>query len=651
MSGVLFGLSLLAFILGALATALPGKQFSTKAAFTLAALGGLLAVGAGLAAIYGAPFNGVVDLGYGVGAAGLRLDRLVGLFVFISGIVVVPVSIYSLEYRVQGRRRVFAALYNLLLVATLLVLAADSAFLFLIFWEVVTILFYGLVVFEDRRVGRISAGYVYSAASKLGTALILAAFLVAFASTGSLSFETIAQSSMPSMYKDAAFILAFIGFGLKAGMVPVQIWLPDAHSKSPKPISALLAGAILNLGFYGLVRFNLQTLGPGPEWWGILVLLVGGVSAAVGILYGIAQKDLSRFVAYSSVENAGIILLGIGVSMLGWSAGLGPLAGLGLLVALYHMLHHSVSKALLFLGVGAVEHASGTTEMDRLGGLGHRMPLTSVLFFVGAFSLAAMPPSSGFVTEWLSFETLMQGFRLSSLTGSISMALAGSLLALASGLAILGFVNMYGSVFLGRPRSKYPATAGEPPVTGRAGMTLLALLAAALGVLAPIWIKLIGQATSGVVFEDISPQMFGTPSLVLQPAFPDFSVVSPTLLAIALPLLLLLPLGIVAAVRRPGTRRGPVWASGETRLEGTEYTSWGFSNPIRTVFAVFYRPSEEVQGRTYTARILPWLESSAYQMAAALLLWITRRMKIIQSGNLSAYLMYLFGVLLVTAIR
>lgn len=655
MSGFLFGLSLLALGLGTVAAVLlPGKEAPAKSAFVLSTLGGVLAAAAGLAAIYGSSFHGSVDLGYGIGRAGIELDGLAGFFVFVSGAVSVPISIYSLGYEVRGSRRVFAALYALILAATLLIFAMDNAFGFLLFWEVMAALFYGLVAFEDLREGRVGAGYAMLAASKLGTALIFAAFFLIFARSGNFVFADMAAADPSDALRSAAFVLAFVGFGVKAGMVPVQAWLPRAYPAAPANAAALLAGVVLNVAFYGIARFNLEVLGTGPEWWGILVLLVGALSAAVGILYGLAQRDLGAFVAYSSVENVGIVLLGLGVAMLGWSASLEPLAGLGLLVALYHMLHHSASKALLFLGIGAVERVSGTTDMDRLGGLGRKMPLVSVLFFIGAFSLAAMPPSGGFATEWLSFETLMQGFRLSSLAGRISMALAGALLALASALAILGFVKVYGSVFLGRPRSEYPA-AGELPASGRVGMAILALLAASLGVLAPFWIRLIGRASMGLVSGNVAPRMFGDPSVVIQPAYPDFSVLSPTLLAIALPFLLLLPLGIVAAVRRPKSRRSPVWASGETRLEGASYTSRGFSNPIRTVFADFYRPREEVREGRYAARIVPWLESTVYEAGASLLLWITRRMKVIQSGNLSVYLMYLFGVLLAallyTAIR
>lgn len=646
MSGAFFVLSLAVLVLGAAASLLPGKRVLAKAVFALASLGGLFAAGAGLAAIHGEAAQWSVSLGYRLGRAGVLLDGLAGLFVFVSGLVSVPISIYCSGSAVAGRRA-FGALYNLILAATLLIFVADNAFVFLFFWEVMAVLFYGLVAFEDIREGRVGAGYAMSAASKLGTAAILAAFLLAFSDSGSFVFSGMAASPPSGLRADFAFVLAFVGFGVKAGMVPVQVWLPRAYPAAPAGAAALLAGVVLNVAFYGIARFDMQVLGPGPEWWGILVLLVGALSAAVGILYGLAQRDLGRFVAYSSVENAGIVLLGLGASMLGWSAHLGPLAGLGLLVALYHMVHHSASKALLFLGVGAVERAAGTTDMDRLGGLGRKMPLTSVLFFVGAFSLAAMPPSSGFATEWLSFETLMQGFRLSSLAGRVSMALAGSLLALASALAILGFVKVHGSVFLGRARSDYPDGAGEPPASTRTGMALLALLAVSLGVLAPLWIRLVGRASAEVVSGDVSGRMFGDLPVVLQPGYPEFSALSPTLLAVVLPFLILLAFGMVSLVRRPKGRRGAVWASGETRLAGTEYTSRGFSNPIRTVFRDFYRPRESVEGGRYSARILPWLESTPYEVVGKVLFGITRRIKVIQSGNLSVYLTYLFAVLLV----
>lgn len=645
----MFSLCLLSLALGAAVSLLFGKR-GAQAGLTLGALGGALAIVTGLLAIYAGGFTLSVELGYGPGRAAFSLDGLSGFFVLTTGLALLPVSVYNLHQRVRGSRGTYAALYDLLALATLLVFASENAFAFLFFWEVAAGAFYALVAFEDGREGRVGAGYLYSAASKLGTAMILAAFFLAFAQAGTFGFPEMARSHLSGGYASAAFVLALVGFAVKAGVVPLQVWLPSSYSSAPPGAAALLAGGILNLGFYGIVRFDVQVLGPGPTWWGILVLLLGGISAAVGILYAIAQRDLSRFVAYSSVENAGIILIGLGIFMIGSSEKLYPLAALGVVVALLHMLHHSLAKSLLFLGVGAVDHATGTLQMDLLGGLARKMPKTALLSFVAVLSLAALPPSSGFATEWLTLESLMQGFRLSELSARAAMAIAGAFLALAGGVAILGFVKLYGGVFLGRGRSEATRKAKDPSVAGLVGMGTLALLGLSVGVLAPLWIRVVAKATASLTpAGDISGRMFSMWP-VLQPAYENFSALSPTLLALALPALVVMVWG---AVRIFGGREmvlGRVWTSGEASTGGVGYTPRGFSNALRTVFSDFYRPKEEVVGRLYRSRTLFWLEGSFYEWASGVLLGVTRRMKRIQSGNLSAYLLYVFVVLMLVLV-
>jgi formate hydrogenlyase subunit 3/multisubunit Na+/H+ antiporter MnhD subunit len=423
-----------------------------------------------------------------------------------------------------------------------------------------------------------------------------------------------------------------------------------------------MAGIALNAGFYGLMRVLLSYLSPLPDWCGLIVLLLGGITAVLGILYGVVQADLKVFVAYSSVENVGVILIGLGLAVLAHAQGVLPLAALALLAALFHLLGHAVAKALLFLGAGAVEVGSGTTDMERLGGLMGRMPWTATTFLFGALALAALPPFSGFSSEWLTLQALMQGFRLQGTGNHVVVAIAGALLALTSGVALMAFVKVVGIVFLGEARAAPAASAREAPVTLRAALVGLALWSVAIGVFAPWVVRLLGASGVPLVGLNVAGRVLQE-QLIIQPAYPHFSSIDPSYLAFVLPLLALVPLAAVLLARWRGRvrpRRVPAWASASGAVgPRVEYSAIGYSNPVRVIFTNVYRTRREADSvgdelfphtLRYRSQVLPAAERLLYRPLVAVTLQVADAVRRLQSGYLSAYIAYILIVLLIALI-
>ena len=403
------------------------------------------------------------------GGVSLHLDRLGAFFLVVVEVVAIPSALfggaYSRVYEGTHSLRLLGAMLNLFLLAVSLVPFADNVVTFLLLWELMSVASYFLVLTEsDRRETR-QAGLWYLAMAHGGLVLLMAAFLLVAASAPSTGFADLraAAAALPSAARNAVFLLALLGFGSKAGLVPLHVWLPLAHPAAPSHVSALMSGAMIKMGVYGLLRVALDLLGGGPPWWGGVVLTVGAVSALLGVLYALMEQDLKRLLAYSSVENVGIIFLGIGAGMMFQSYGLTTLAMLGLVAGLYHTLNHACFKGLLFLGAGAVLHATHTRNMEELGGLIKGMPRTALCFLVGAAAISGLPPLNGFVSEWLVFQALLGGPQLPRAELGVLMPLAVGMLALTSGLAAACFVKAFGISFLAMPRSARAAQAREVP--------------------------------------------------------------------------------------------------------------------------------------------------------------------------------------------
>jgi hydrogenase-4 component B len=603
--------------------------FGSLAALAALAAGALLLIGD---AAFRFDFWTLLSLG----RLRLHADHLSGFFLFVAGLVFLPVSIFSAvylpKYRVQYSLRYFNILYYALLSGIVLVLIAGDVLTFLIAWEVMSIASYLLVNFEHEHDESSHAGYVMLAMSEAGTVAVMIAFLLIMGATGSLDFAAIAETrpAVGAGLGWAIFLLSFFGFAVKAGLVPVGAWLPLAHPVAPTNVSALLSAVIVNLGIYGIVRVNLDLFPATGAIPGIIVLAIGSLSALIGILYATVQSEMKRLLAHSTIENMGIVAAGIGAAMTFSATGHRTVAAIALIAAFYHLANHSVYKALLFVGTGAVEAGAGTRDLDRLGGILRRMPWTSFLFLIGVLGISALPPLNGFVSEWLTLQTILRAALLSATAIKIMFALAGALLALTAGLAATCFAKVFAMGFLGMPRSESAAQAIDAPIGARISLGLLAAFCIALGLLPTYVIPALDRAVTPLAHESavaaLVPPFFGPPQAQqgLPPAFlaefqdlgaqvgrnvaPGRGLVvlhrgetsNPVVFAMStsyMVLALAVILGLAFVVFRFFTAgravaRGAVWAGGLRRLTPEiTYTATGFSNPVRVIFQAIVSPS------------------------------------------------------------
>lgn len=623
----------------------------------------------------------------------LRVDALSGLFLILIGAVSAGISIYSWGY-MQRFAPVSLRLYNvlspLLLLSLIGIVTANDLALFLIAWEGMSILSYILTALNTTDQRSADAGFLMLAMSQAGTAAFLTAFLLVGGATHALGFDAMrsVSGSLAEPVRDGAFLLFFFGFGAKAGVIPLHIWLPPAYSAAPSNVSAVLAGIMVNMGIYGIVRFAVQLLGPGPVWWGFVVVSIGSISALLGILYALMERDIKRFLAYSSVENVGIILIGVGASMVFTVSHLPFLAALALLAAMFHTLNHATSKTLLFLGAGSMSHATGgERNMDHLGGLIVRMPWTAALVLIGCLSIAAVPPFNGFISEWLTLETLLQNFHIHVLGSEIGLALAGVFLALTAGLAVTAFAKVFGISFLGSARSEAAEVAREAPRSMRAGMGVVALEALALGILPSGFIPWLGRvaelagpnvttavdppvyahpqqyaalvALGGALFRPIVPG----PGPIIIPGYASFAAAAPTYLAISF--LIGIPLtGLVGwwLMRLRTARQAEVWVGGiDTFTPSYQYTSTSYANPIRIIFGTIYQPGKEAETNlelsryfrmsvSYRVFVVPFFERRVYPALIGAVTHLAGLVKGIQSGSINLYLGYIFAILLIVLV-
>ncbi len=440
-----------------------------------------------------------------LGTLALRADRLSSLFLIITGLVFLPVSVFSegylTKYLGHYSLRYFSILYHALFASIVLVLIAGDAVSFLSAWEAMSIASYLLVNYDREREESSHAGFVMLAMSEGGTIAVAIALILIAGVAGTFDFAAIG-SAPPTLGQGlawAVFLLSFFGFAVKAGLVPVGSWLPLAHPVAPTNVSALLSSVIVNLGIYGIVRVNLDLCPVAGTLPGLIVLVTGSLSALIGILYATTQAEMKRLLAHSTIENMGIVAAGIGAAMTFLAAGHSIVAAIALIAAFYHLANHAVYKALLFVGTGAVEAGAGTRDLDRLGGIIRRMPWTSAFFLVGVLAISALPPLNGFVSEWLTLQTILRSAILSSAAVKIVFALAGALLALTAGLAATCFAKVFAMGFLGMPRSEGAAKASEAQIGARVPLALLAATCVGLGILPTYVIPVLDRAVVPLV--------------------------------------------------------------------------------------------------------------------------------------------------------
>ena len=637
--------ALFALALSALVVAIVLASRSSRAASFAATLGCAGLVIVGVSAVFGGS-QPVLELGgwLGFGAETLRVGPLAGIFLALTGILGAAVSLSAVELP-ASRWQTAVAIALLFFVA--LAIVAANAFLFLIAWEAMSVCIYLLASSGGSREDLLG-GYLTGVLAKIGGAALLAAFALLYSHTHSFELSVWEHASLSVGTRCVLFALFLICFATKLGVVPLQGGIPAAYAAAPRLGAAALSVALC-AGFYGLWRFEFQVLGPLPAGCGDALLIVGAISALLGVVYALAQDNLRRFLGYSTVEHAGVVLVGLGVALLGQAAHQPLLAAAGLLAATLHVCAHSMSKTLALIGVDRVEQASGERSLDPLGGLGRRLPLSAAALGLASLTLAAIPPLGGFVSEWFTFEALLQGFRMPTLLARVLCALAAAALALTAGLGLLAFAKYYGFIFLGAARSRLERL--REPSRVPLGLLGLSVLILFLGTAAPWEIHLLGAGLRPLLGFNAATMTITHP-LVLGPVFQNFSVLAPTWLSIALPAYVVLALAVMRmlrgrSVRRAPVRRAPVWVSGSgADTAAVQYRPSAYSNPMRVILRgpLGFR-TRLVPGRggtlTLDSAITHTIERVVYQPATALALAITARVRSSQSGRLSSYLLYM----------
>ncbi len=665
---VLFSGGLIAYAAGA-AAGLAGFRAPRAArviAFSLALAGALLEIVAAALAIF-APATSTWSLPFGGALFSwtVRLNPLSGFFNLTLGVLAAAASIYSFGYvrHMEGKRNVgsLAFFYNLLLLSLTLVFTAANAFFFLVAWEVMALSAYCLISFEHEKAPTRRAGMVFLIMSHAGTGLLLIGFLLLARASGSLEFSSFHQlaSTMSPREQAAVFLLFFAGFGVKAGVIPLHVWLPAAHPVAPSNISGLMSGIVIKTGIYGMALVFFDFFGLPPVWTGMVVLAVGVVSALLGVLYALVEHDLKRLLAYHSIENIGIILIGFGAALVFRALGKPELAALAFIAGLYHTLNHAIFKCLLFFGAGSVLHSARTRNMEEMGGLIRRMPVTAACFLLGAIAISGLPPLNGFVSEWLTYQALLAGFGSSQDLTRVAFPIAGALLSLTAALAAACFVKAFGISFLALPRSDQAAEAHEAPFSMQLGMGILAACCVALGLGATWFLKVFDPITGAALGVRMSARLAAGNGFALAAGTAHGGTVSTVGIAAVLVLLSALPAMLWFVWGRSARRvQGPTWDCGLPGLTAAnEYTATGFSKPFRMVFAALYRPKREIQHEyevspyyptavRFESEIEAAFEKRFYKPFQEALMGMARRMRSVQAGSIHAYLAYIFVALI-----
>jgi hydrogenase-4 component B len=625
----------------------------------------LTVVAAASVLAFGQPISGVL---FAQAASGLVVDYAVtplsAWFLLVLGIVSVPIAIYSVGYLPHAvpssRTAAVGIAFNVLIAAVDAVFVVNNVIGFLFAWELMTLATAALVATEHESRASRRAAYLYLIMSHVGTGALVAGFFILVSASGSLSFSAVLAGNVVSgPLREALFWLFFLGFGVKTGIVPLHVWLPEAHPAAPSSISALMSAVLIKTGVYGLFRVCAFGLGTPETTWGLACMGIGTLSAILGVLYALAQNDLKRLLAYSTIENAGIILLGLGAGMTMLASGRRELAVVAIAASLYHVLNHATFKGLLFLAAGSLVMATGTRQIEELGGMLKRMPWTGLCFLVGALAISGVPPFNGFASEWLTFQALLLGFQSVPGLTRVNFPLAGALLALTSALAAACFVKAFGISFLALPRSRAAAEARESPVVMLLPLAILAALCLMLGLFPGVVLTALGGVTASLPGLPSSSGIVRG-ALGMAVGAGPFAQVTPAVLGLAV----LGGLGAAAVLVVPARagraiRRAPTWGCGGTLNPRTEYTATAFSKPLLLVFREVYRPTRELEALAevspyfpqevrYRVEIEPTFERHLYDPLARGVIWVAKRMKVLQAGSLHAYLGYvlLLGAML-----
>lgn len=633
--------------------------FARRMAYPLGALAGLALAALGLQAVWLPAQSLTLPLGLPDLPFHLRIDPLAGFFLMLLGSVSAGISVYAAGYfREESAHRLalITLQYHVFLASMAFVMLADDAYLFMVAWETMALSSYFLVTTDHKLAAIRSAGFLYLLIAHLGAIAILLCFGVMSSGHGDYTFDALRTAHLTPAWASVAFALAFFGFGAKAGMIPLHAWLPEAHPAAPSPVSALMSGIMLKTAIYGMVRVIYDLIG-GVRWeWGILVLVVGMGTMLFGVLYALMQHDLKRLLAYHSVENIGIILLGLGVSMVFIGFGHPAAGALGLIAALYHTLNHAVFKGLLFLGAGSILHSTGLRNLNDMGGLIHKMPKTAFYFLIGALAISALPPLNGFVSEWLTFQAALQAPILQNGIVRSLVPLFAATLALAGALTAMCFVKVYGIAFLGQPRevehAPHADAVHDAGVFERYGMAWLTAGCFVLGLFPASILLTLNRVGVSLTGQGLSEKALESSWIWLVPTAPQQASYSPVIFLAVIVAVTLLAFLLVRRFYHGRVRLSDPWDCGfPEQTSRMQDTADAFGQPIRHVFGPVYLMQRQLPGPDdpqprFSLKIEDrhwyWL----YLPVARLAEFVSSKVALLQQGRISIYLLFSFLTLI-----
>ncbi|MFN7085402.1 MAG: hydrogenase 4 subunit B [Burkholderiales bacterium] len=629
--------------------------FVSRVLFPLGAVGGLALTVAAFSGIAAGPAAVLLPLGLPDLPFHVRLDALSAFFVGLLGMATVGISLFASGYfrRVQGAPPGLLNLeYHLFLAAMVMVLVADDAYLFMVAWEAMAMTSYFLVTTNHKVPEIRSAGFLYLLIAHIGAIAILLCFGVLQGGRGDYAFAAMRSNILPPFWSSAAFMLALFGFGAKAGLLPLHVWLPEAHPAAPSPVSALMSGVMLKTAVYGMLRVTFDLLQTQLWWWGALALTLGLLTAVFGVMFAAIQTDMKRLLAYSSIENIGVILAGIGLTLIFHAYGNPHLAALALVATLYHSLNHACFKSLLFLVTGSVLHATHERSLGRLGGLIRNMPWVAATALIGSLAIAGIPPLNGFVSEWLLLQAFLFSPGIANPYLNMLVPVAAAARGVAAALSGYVMVKFYGVVFLGQHREPRLAEARDEGPWARSGLVWLSAACVVLGVLPMGVIVLLDNVTMLLVDFAIGANDARANWLLIAPVSPERASYGPLLFLLGITGAVLLTFALVRRFYHGRVRRGDAWDCGfplqNARMQDT---AEGFGQPIKQIFEPFFRIRRELPGAfdaqpfyaaTAEDRLWHWLYLPVARLSERLAAWIG----VLQHGRIYLYLLYSFVTLL-----
>ncbi len=586
--------------------------------------------------------------------AHLRLDGLAGVFLALLGAASAGISLFAAGYfqRVEGASPGLICLqYHIFLASMGFVLLADDAYAFMLAWETMALSSYFLVTTQHRLAEIRKAGFLYLVMAHLGAISILLSFGILQGGSWQFTFDAMRGAHLGAEGATVAFCLALIGFGAKAGLVPLHVWLPEAHPAAPSPVSALMSGVMLEVALYGMIRVSFDLLGLPLWWWGLLPLALGLFSALYGVVFAAVQTDMKRLLAYSSIENIGIMFTGLGLAIVFAGVDMRWAAALTLIAVMYHAMNHAVMKSLLFLGTGAVLHATGERNLGHLGGLIRRMPWVAWLTLIGVLAIAGLPPLNGFVSEWLLFQSFLFAYKVPHPFINMLLPLGAALIALAAALAAYVMVKFFGVIFLGQPRAPILERVHDAGFAERLGLSFLALGCLLLGFFPSTIISMLGAVTRQLGLGGLP--VGDAPWWLLLPIPERQSSYSPLVFFAVILVVVALAFINVRLFYHRRIRRGPAWDCGWGGLSSRmQDTAEGFGQPIRHLFLPLFAITRTLPGPfdpapTYRLEIGDRIWLALYEPLGPLIRRVANKVAWLQQGRIATYLLYSFTTLVV----